>query len=60
MAALAAAIAGIGLAAGSGVADSWDALAVASGSVGAVAAGLYLFGANGAADEATQRMRRRQ
>ncbi|WP_400997778.1 hypothetical protein [Agromyces sp. GXQ0307] len=59
LAAITAAIGGIGLAVGAGV-EGWDPLSVACGISGAVAAGLYLFGANGAADEATKRMARRR
>lgn len=59
LAAFTAAIGGIGLAVGAGI-ETWDPLSVACGISGAVAAGLYLFGANGAADEATKRMTRRR
>ncbi|MFE6967535.1 hypothetical protein ACFVAJ_20830 [Agromyces sp. NPDC057679] len=55
-AAIASVIAGVGLAVGSGMETTWDGLSVSSAASGAVAAGLYLFGANGAADEATRRM----
>ncbi|SFS17111.1 hypothetical protein SAMN04487846_3453 [Microbacterium sp. cf046] len=59
VAAIAATIAGVGIAIDAGL-DGWDAITVASALIGAVAAGLYLFGANTAADEATKRMRRRR
>ncbi len=52
LAAVTATIGAFGLAVGAGI-EAWDPLNVACGIGGAVAAGLYLFGANGAADEAT-------
>lgn len=54
-----AAVAGIGLATGAGL-DGWDVITVASASIGAIAVGLYVFGANDAAHQATKRMKRRR
>lgn len=59
VAAVSAAVAGIGLATGAGL-EGWDVVTVASASIGAIAAGLYVFGANYAAHQATKRMRRRR
>jgi len=57
VAAVAATFAGLGLAIGAGL-EGWDPLTVVSAAIGAVAAGLYVFGANNAGHEATKRMRR--
>lgn len=59
VAAVSAAVAGIGLATGAGL-EGWDLVTVASASFGAIAAGLYVFGANDAAHQATKRMKRRR
>lgn len=50
--------AGLGLIIGAGL-DGWDIWTVVSASIAAIAAGLYVFGANWAAHEATKRMTRR-
>jgi hypothetical protein len=59
VAAVSAAVAGIGLATGAGL-EGWDLVTVASASFGAIAVGLYVFGANDAAHQATKRMKRRR
>lgn len=59
VAAVSAGVAAIGLAVGAGL-EGWDVVTVASALTGAIAAGLYVFGANDAAHRATKQMRRRR